>query len=109
MIQLKIEDTYEAGLHDYVLEDICVDYRKAVIMFKLVSVSQDGSEYSCELCIEEFCFFSITRKEPWGSGILIFYSEVEKGSDGFYKLYLQLNSGDEIEVRFENKRADEDG
>lgn len=100
MRQLKIKDADEVGLHDYVLKDICIDYRDAVIVFKLISVSHD----SCELCIKNFCSFSIKRKEPWGPGILIFFSEVEKGNDGFNKLYLQLNSGDEIEVRFENKK-----
>lgn len=95
-----------SGLHDYEIADICVIYSQGRIVLNMKT--PQGADFL--LVINCFVSFKITHMENWGKGKYICSSDVKKEhSSSTTLLEIKLNSGDEIEIRFEDALAQGEG
>lgn len=101
MTELPIQKAVSSGLHDYQVGEISVDYCQGRAVLTLTA--SWGEPY--QICIKEIRHFQLTRTEPWGPGIYIACSDLTKTEDGMQRLWLQLNSGDEILVEIAGEPA----
>lgn len=95
-----LAEVKKSGLHDYEIVEIRVDYNKAVVNIYLKSPL--GGNY--ELAIENFVSFEITHEERWGKGKYVCSSEIGYNEiSKFYLLEIELNSGDQIIVKYKHE------
>lgn len=87
----------QPGLHDYRLAGMSVDYPAGEIRLGLRS-PQGGTEYT--MVIRRFQSFSASRELPWGEGVYISSSTIQRMDENSCLLELELNSGDRIAVRY---------
>lgn len=84
----------KCGIVDYRLKNLFVNYEIGEIRMNLLSYTSK----EVIITIPNFESISFQRKQPWGTGSYIAYSECENLSDDLKKLEIQLNSGDTIEI-----------
>ena len=85
-------------LHDYEIGKIIIDYNEGIIQIQLF----DPKGAEDELIIDGFTNIDIVRKEEWGKSKYIAASDMEEVGS-FINAYIQLCSGDEINVRVGRK------
>ncbi len=86
-----LESLSNHRLHDYMIKDIIIDYANGKIRIYTLSPKNIEKIFDFVNVLD----FSITDRKPWGEGIYIVTSIVDKTVEG-YKIEIQLNSGDEI-------------
>ncbi len=93
----KLDVFKNSGAHDYEIGHITVNYEEEKIIFVLKTPENE----SCDFCVDQFNYFSITHKEAWGKGKYIYNSDLKEDADkGLYTLDILLNSGDQIIIEF---------
>ena len=94
MRELRLQEAMSSGLHDYEVGEISADYCSGRV--DLTLTSPEG--VMCRLPLLGFRLLRVTRTEPWGPGIYVSCSDLTRTDDHRDRLWLQLNSGDEVTV-----------
>lgn len=80
-----------SSIADYEICNIRIDYAKKSILIDCISYDMKNILVS----VDNFCFFSISHKEPWGEGKYVASSDIIIDNT-IAKITIELNSGDII-------------
>lgn len=80
-------------LHDYEICKLEIDYSLGTILFKFLDETRQLK--SC--LIDKFLYVSFDKKEPWGKGKYVVYSDIYS-EDDTWVIEIQLNSGDTCKI-----------
>lgn len=90
----KYDKIINSQLHDYEIFNIIICYVEAWVTIQL----QSPHNIDFEIRIKDFTYFNFTHNEPWGMGIYVVSSNIEEVDSNSLRLFIELNSGDCIEV-----------
>lgn len=91
---MDINNLSNSKIADYKIDGICIDYQNSNIAIEMCSPKNEPAT----LRFTDFTEFSISNREPWGTGIYVAASDLQISEEEI-TAEIQLNSGDIILIK----------